>query len=450
MTDAIVIGSGPNGLAAAITLAAAGRSVRVLEAQSTIGGGARSAELTLPGFIHDRCSAIHPLAAGSPFFRSLPLDRHGLEWVHPGLPLAHPLDDGTAAILARSLDETCAGLGEDGAAWRKLVAPLVRDWDALAGEFLQPMLHWPRHPFLLAQFGMFAIQSASGLARRLFRGEPARALFAGLAAHSFLALEAPLSAGFGLVLGAAGHAVGWPFPRGGTQRLTDALAAHLRQLGGTIETDHRVTDLGELPPARATLLDLSAWQAATVAGPHLPARYRRRLERFPHGPSIFKIDYALRGPIPWRAEACRRAGTVHLGGTLDEIALGERQVTRNEVPALPFVLLAQQSVFDSSRAPAGGHTAWAYCHIPFGCDADMTGAIEGQIERFAPGFRDLILARGTSGPAQIQSANFNLVKGDISGGASDFWSFFARPIVSFTPYRMPAAGLYLCSSSTPP
>ena len=450
MVDAIIVGSGPNGLAAAITLAREGRSVRVLEAQPTIGGGARSAELTLPEFVHDCCSAIYPLAICSPFFRSLSLARHGLDWIQPELALAHPLDDGSAAILSLSLEDTCVSLGEDGRAYRQLMDPLLRKWEMLVDEFLQPIVHFPRHPWLLARFGSLAVQSAATLAQRQFRGERARALFAGLAAHSFLPLEAPGSASFGLVLAIMGHAVGWPLPRGGSQKISDALAEQLRELGGLIETRHSVQDIQKLENARAVLLDLTSWRAARVAGRRLPTAYRERLERFPHGPSVFKMDYALNGPIPWKVGACRRAGTVHLGGTLVEIAASEREVARGKIPSRPFVLLAQQSVFDQTRAPAGKHTAWAYCHVPRGCRADVSAAVETQIERFAPGFSTLILARYVSSPSILESHNANLDGGDISGGANDLRHLFARPILSAVPYRTPARGLYLCSSSTPP
>ncbi len=445
-----MVGSGPNGLAAAITLAQAGRRVRVIEAERMLGGGARSGELTLPGFVHDLGSAIHPLGFGSPFFKTLPLDRHGLEWIQPEIAVAHPFDDGSAAALYPSLEQTCAGLGQDDDAYRKLMGPLVRNWEALSNEFLQPMLHFPRHPFLLAGFGLSALQPATMLARRWFRGEPARGLFAGLAAHSFLPLEAPGSAAIGLVLGAAGHAVGWPLPRGGSQKISDALAGVLRELGGEIETGRRVQSLHELPPSRAVLLDLSVWRAAEVAGSRLPSAYQRKLARFPHGPGIFKVDYALDGPIPWRAESCRRAGTVHLGSSLEEIAAGERDVANGRLPARPFVLLAQQSLFDPTRAPAGKHTVWAYCHVPLGCPKDRTAAIEAQIERFAPGFGALVLARRSSGPSQMEASNASLEGGDISGGSNSLWRLLARPVFSANPYRMPARGLYLCSSSTPP
>ncbi len=448
--DAVVVGAGPNGLAAAITLAQAGYSVRVLEANSTIGGAARSAELTLPGFVHDLGSAIHPLAFGSPFFRVLPLERHGLEWIQSPIALAHPLENGAAACLRRDLEEPNDSLGKDARAWRRLLQPFVRDWEKLSAEFLQPMLHRPRHPIALARFGLPALFPASALARFQFREEPARALFAGIAAHSFLPLEGIASAAFGLVLGAAGHAVGWPFPRGGAQAISDALAAHLRDLGGEIETDRRIENLEQLPKARAVLFDTTCWQFAQIAGPQLPARYRRQLENFRHAPGVFKIDYALSAPVPWRAPECRSAGTLHLGGTLPEIAASEREAERGRHAEWPFVLVAQQSLFDRTRAPGNQHTLWAYCHVPHGSDFDMTDAIERQIERFAPGFRDCVLTRYTAGASALERLNSNLVGGDINGGAADLWQLFARPVVSPAPYRTPRRGLYLCSSSTPP
>ncbi len=448
--DAIVVGSGPNGLAAAITLARAGCSVRVLEANSTIGGGARSAELTLPGFVHDVCSAIHPLALCSPFFRTLPLARHGLEWIQPPIALAHPLDDGRAACLHQDLEETSDSLGKDGPAWRRLMRPFVRDWEKLSAEFLQPILHLPRHPIALARFGNAGLASARLVAEVRFKREPARALFAGIAAHSFLPLEAFASAAFGFVLGAAGHAVGWPLPRGGAQSISNALAAYLRALGGEIETDCRIENLAQLPKARAVLFDTTCWQFARIAADQLPARYRQRLERFRHAPGVFKIDYALSAPVPWRAPVCRSAGTLHLGGTLAEIAEGERRVAHGRYPERPFVLVAQQSLFDPTRAPQGNHTLWAYCHAPHGSDRDMTEAIEGQIERFAPGFRDCVLARHAAGATALERSNPNLIGGDINGGAANLWQLIARPVVSPAPYRTPLRGVYLCSSSTPP
>ena len=448
--DAIVVGSGPNGLAAAITLARAGCSVLVCEANATIGGGARSAELTLPGFLHDVCSAVHPLAAGSPFFKTLPLERFGLEWIQPDIPLAHPLDVGLAACLHRDVDLTADQLPGDSRSYRRLMKPLARKWEKLANEFLQPMLHFPRHPITLARFGIPAICPTTFLAKSLFRHEPARALFAGIAAHSFLPLEAPVSSAFALVLGLAGHAVGWPIPRGGSQRIANALAAYLHELGGKIEVNRRVDNLNDLPKSRAILLDVSVWQFLRIAGQRLPSRYRRRLESFRHAPGIFKIDYALRSPIPWKSEACRRAGTIHLGGSIDEIAAAERDVSRGKIPERPFVLVAQQSLFDETRAPHGQHTLWAYCHVPFDCNVDVSERMESQIERFAPGFRDCVLARHTIAAADLARSNANLSGGDINGGAANLMQLVARPIFSPTPYRTALPGVYLCSASTPP
>jgi phytoene dehydrogenase-like protein len=448
--DAVVVGSGPNGLAAAITLARAGCSVLVCEANATIGGGARSADLTLPGFVHDVCSAVHPLAAGSPFFKTLPLERFGLDWVEPEIPLAHPLDDGSAACLYKDVDVTAEQLHEDSRAYRRLMKPLARNWKNLSIEFLQPMLHWPKHPITLAHFGIPALCPATLLAKFLFRQESARALFAGIAAHSFLPLGAPASAAFALVLGLAGHAVGWPIPRGGSQRISNALAAYLRELGGKIEVNRPIENLDQLPRARAVLLDTSVWEFLRIAGKQLPSRYRRRLESFRHAPGIFKIDYALSEPIPWKAEACRRAGTIHLGGTIDEIAVAERDVARGKIPERPFVLVAQQSLFDEMRAPRGQHTLWAYCHVPFNCSTDMSDQIESQVERFAPGFRNCILARHTIAAANLARSNPNLVGGDINGGAANLTQLIARPTLSPTPYRTPLPGVYLCSASTPP
>ena len=448
--DAIVVGSGQNGLAAAITLARAGCSVRVYEANAMIGGGARSAELTLPGFLHDVCSAVHPLAAGSPFFKPLPLERFGLEWIQPEIPLAHPLDNGSAACVYRDLDFTAEQLGRDSRAYRRLMQPLAHNWEQLAVEFLQPMLHWPRHPITFTRFGISAICPATLLARFLFRHAPARALFAGIAAHSFLPLEGPVSSAFALVLGLAGHAVGWPVPRGGSQQISNALAGYLRELGGKIEVNRRVENLNDLPKSRAVLLDVSVWEFVRIAGQQLPSRYRRSLESFRHAPGIFKIDYALSAPIPWKAGACCRAGTIHLGGTMDEIATAERHLSRGKIPEHPFVLVAQQSVFDQTRAPIGQHTLWAYCHVPFNCDHDMSHRIESQIERFAPGFRDCILARHKMSAADLGKSNSNIAGGDINGGATNLSQLVGRPVLSPTPYRTPIKGVYLCSSSTPP
>jgi phytoene dehydrogenase-like protein len=448
--DAVIVGSGPNGLAAAITLARAGCSVVVCEANATIGGGARSAELTLPGFLHDVCSAVHPLAASSPFFTTLPLERSGLTWIQPEIPLAHPLDDGSAACLYQDIHRTAEQLAGDSRAYRRLMRPLVSHWENLANEVLQPMLHLPRHPVILAHFGILGLCPTTFLAKFLFKNEPARALFAGIAAHSFLPLEAPASSAFGLVLGLAGHVVGWPIPRGGSLQITSALAAYLRELGGKIEVEHRVDDLNDLPKSRAVMLDISVWEFLRIAGHRMPPRYRRRLESFRHAPGIFKIDYALSEPIPWKAEACRRAGTVHLSGTMNEIAVAESDISRGKIPERPFVLVAQQSLFDKTRAPAGQHTLWVYCHVPFDCNIDMSDRIEAQIERFAPGFRDCVLARHKMNGAELEKGNRNLTGGDINGGAADLAQLIARPIFSHTPYRTPLEGLYLCSASTPP
>ncbi|MFN8487243.1 MAG: NAD(P)/FAD-dependent oxidoreductase [Caldilineaceae bacterium] len=447
--DAVMVGSGPNGLAAAITLAEAGRSVCVFEARETIGGGCRSAALTLPGFIHDICSAIHPLGLGSPFLRTLPLANFGLEWIQPDLPLAHPLDDGTAVALHRSLDETVASIGADGEAWRTLFATPVKDWEKLAPTLLGP-LPLPRHPLALANIGVRALWPAEGLAEFVFREERARALFAGLAAHSILPLEQIFTASFGLILGILGHAVGWPFPRGGAQHIVEAMAGYLRSLGGVISTGHTVNSLAELPPARAILLDVTPRQLLRMASDQLPAGYRQQLENYRYGSGVFKLDYALRGPVPWRASECKRAGTVHLGGTLLEIAAGERAIWQGQHPARPYVLVTQQSLFDATRAPVGQHTLWAYCHVPNGSTVDMTDAIENQLERFAPGFRDLVLARHAFNTADIETYNANYIGGDINGGVQDIRQMWTRPTPRLNPYTTPIKGLYLCSSSTPP
>ena len=452
--DAIVVGAGPNGLAAAITLARAGRSVTVYEAGSTPGGGCRSAELTLPGFIHDPCSAIHPTAAASPFFLSLELERHGLEWIHPDAPLAHPLDDGRVVLLERSVVETGALLDaaghRDGRAWRRLFDAPVRAAEALAPELLGPLIHLPRHPIALARFGLPSVLPATVLARRVFRGEEARALFAGLAAHSMVALERPLTASFGMAMGLFAHGFGWPMARGGSGRIVDALVAELTALGGTIVTDHRVASIAALPRVRAYLFDVTPRQLLSIAGERLPSSYRHQLSRYRQGPGVFKLDWALEGPIPWAAPGAGRAATVHVGGTLEEMATAESAVAAGRHPARPFVLLVQQTLFDASRAPAGKHTAWAYCHVPNGSRVDMTDAIEAQVERFAPGFRDLILARSVRDSAAMEAYDENYVGGDINGGMADWRQLIFRPVPSLDPYATPARGIYLCSSSTPP
>jgi phytoene dehydrogenase-like protein len=447
--DAVVVGSGPNGLAAAIVLAQAGIKTLLREAAPTLGGGLRSAELTLPGFTHDVCSAVHPLAISSPFFRGLPLAAHGLDWVQPPAALAHPFDDGTAAVLERSIEATAAGLGSGGADWRRLHAPFVSAWTELADDVLAPPIRLPSHPFLMARFGVQALRPAASVARGL-RGAPARALFAGSAAHSFLALEARGTAAFGIMLSVAGHAVGWPVARGGSQRLADALVAHFRSLGGEVQTGAPVEHLDELGAARVVILDLGPHQVARLGGDRLPAAYRRTLERYRYGAAAFKLDWALDGPVPWTAPGCLRAATVHLGGTLEEIAASEAAHERGEVHDRPFVLFVQPTLFDPTRAPEGRHTAWAYCHVPNGSTLNVTDRIERQVERFAPGFRERILARSVLAPADLERRNANLIGGEINGGRMDLPQIFARPVARPMPYRTPVRGVYLCSASTPP
>jgi phytoene dehydrogenase-like protein len=446
--DAVVVGSGPNGLAAAITLARAGRSVLVIETADTVGGGVRSAELTLPGFIHDVCSAMHPLAASSPFFRELPLADHGLELAQPTAPLAHPLDDGTAVMLERSVDETSAGLGPDAEAYRKLMAPLVE-----RGDLLEPFLLGgapiPRHPLAAARFAALGLRSAVGLASR-FEGKRARALFAGLAAHSIQNLHRTPTASFGLVLGLLAHRHGWPVVRGGSQKLADALASYFRSLGGEIETGRHVDSLEELPRSGLIMLDVTPRQLLRIAGHRLPSRYLSALRRYRYGPGVFKVDWGLDRPVPWAAEECLRAGTVHLGGTLEEIAASEEAVWRGQAPKRPYVLAAQQSLFDDTRAPEGKHTLWAYCHVPNGSQVDMTERIEAQVERFAPRFRERILERSVRGPGEIERENENYVGGDINGGVQDLLQLYTRPAIRLNPYSTPLGGVFICSSSTPP
>ena len=447
--DAVIVGAGPNGLAAAITLVERGLAVLVVEAMETVGGGARTAEFTLPGFRHDVCSAIHPLALASPFFQRLPLARLGVEIIQPDAPLAHPLDDGTAVTIERSVNSTADGLGEDAGAWHSLLAPMVDDFDRLMSGALGP-LRLPRHPLVLGRFGLSALRSATGLADHLFDGERAKAVFAGMAAHSMLPLESPITASFGLVLGVSAHAVGWPIIRGGSQVLVDALATYLRALGGEILTSSPVRRLSDLPSSRVVVFDLTPRQVLEICGDALPPGYRRQLRRFRYGMGVFKVDYALDGPVPWTARECLRAGTVHLGGTIEEIAASERAIARGGHPDRPYVLIAQQSLFDDSRAPAGSHTLWAYCHVPNGSTVDMTAHIEKQIERFAPGFRDRVLARHVTTAHDLETYNPNYIGGDINGGRQDIRQLFTRPALRFDPYATPNPRLFICSSSTPP
>jgi phytoene dehydrogenase-like protein len=445
--DSVVVGSGPNGLAAAITMARAGKSVAVFEANDQVGGGVRSAELTLPGFVHDVCSAVYPLAIGSPFFRSLPLAQYGLEWIQPPAALAHPLDDGTAVIVERSIEATAFQLGGDAASYQKFFQPLVSRWDGLDVDILGPP-RMPRHPLNLIRFGLSALKPARRFGESLFGGESARALFAGLAAHSMLPLEYWGSAAFGLVLGVTAHAVGWPIVRGGAQQLSDALAAYLRSLGGEIFLNRPVGALDELPPSRIVLCDVTPRQLLKIAHPALSSAYRNRLKKFRYGMGAFKIDWALSAAVPWKAQECKQAATVHLGATAQEIAISERAAWRGDIATKPFVLAVQPSLFDSSRAPGGKHILWAYCHVPNGSDVDMTERIEAQIERFAPGFRDTVLARCVAPPAELERRNGNLVGGDINGGAPNLGQLFFRPTRKL--YSTSKPGLYLCSSSTPP
>jgi phytoene dehydrogenase-like protein len=444
--DAVVIGAGPNGLAAAIVCASSGLSVTVYEAEAAIGGGARTETLTLPGFLHDRCSSIYPLGAASPFFRTLPLAAYGHEWLHSRYPLAHPLEDGNAVVVERSVHATAQNLGADARAYERLFEPLVLGWESIVADVLAP-LHWPIHMRRLAQFGVTAMQPAARVARR-FRTARAQALFAGLAAHSGEPLDAPLTSAFAVLLGALAHAVGWPVARGGARSIPAALASCLRERGGTIVTGHRVERLTALPAATITLCDLAPEHVGQVAGDRLPTAFVRHLRRFERSGGVFKVDWALDGPIPWRAGACAHAATIHVGGTFEEIAASEAMPRQGRMPERPFVIVTQPSVCDSTRAPGSGHVAWAYCHVPLGASVDMTDTIERQIERFAPGFGDRVLARHAMGPADLARGNANLIGGDISGGAYTFRQFLARP--TWRTYSTPFRGLYLCSASTPP
>ncbi len=452
--DAVIIGSGPNGLSAAIRLAQAGCATLTLEAAETIGGGVRSKELTLPGFVHDPCAAIFPLSLASPFLRALPLEQYGLRWGHSPLAVAHPLDGGQAALVERSLEATAHHLGRcdpaDGRAYERLMRPLLEHWDAFSRDLIGPLPIPPRDRLTFIRFGLRAWAPAGALGRRLFRGPAARAMFAGMAAHSMLPFSALGSGAFGIVLGLTAHAVGWPFPLGGAGQVTQALAAHLRALGGEIAVNCEVKDLADLPPAKVYLFDVTPRQLLHIVGQRFPPGYRRALSRYRYGVGVFKLDYALDGPVPWAAEAATQAATLHLGGSLDEIETAENAVAGGQHPARPYVLAAQPSLFDPSRAPAGAHTLWAYCHVPHGSTVDMTQAIEDQIERFAPGFRRRILARSVRRPAGFEAYNPNYIGGDINGGRQDVLQLYTRPTLRLNPYTTPLNNVFICSSSTPP
>jgi phytoene dehydrogenase-like protein len=447
--DAVVVGSGPNGLAAAVLIAREGFSVTVLEAAGSIGGGTRTAELTLPGVLHDVCSAVHPLGVASPLLRSLPLEEHGLRWRWAEIDLAHPLDDGRAGVLRRSLDETAQGLGPDGAAWRRMFGPPARSFDALATEVLRPLPHLPRHPLTLARFGLRAIPPATLLAHRL-RTDAARALFAGVAAHTMHPLDRPATAAAGVTLIAAAHHSGWPVAAGGSRSISDALASLLHRLGGRIETGVRVTSLGELPPSRVTLLDVSPRALMAIAGDRLPGRVRAQLSRWRYGPSAYKLELAVEGGVPWTAEACRRAGTVHLAGTLEEIVHAEREVHRGRMPERPFVLVAQQYLADPQRSAGNVHPVWTYAHVPHAYAGDATEAIVAQLERFAPGVRERIVARHVCTPRDLEVYNPNYPGGDIATGENDAWQMLVRPRLALDPYSTGIPGVFLCSAATPP
>jgi phytoene dehydrogenase-like protein len=446
MTEAVVVGSGPNGLAAAVTLARAGIRVTVLEAADRIGGGTRSGELTLPGLLHDECSAFHPTGAGSPFLRSLPLAEHGLRWRWPQLDLAHPLDGGRAAVLSRSIADTTAGLGVDGPSWQRLFAPLARHFEALADEVLRPIPHVPRHPLRLAGFGRHAMLPATVLARR-WRTDEARALFGGVAAHQFRPLTNPFTASVGLMLTAAGHVHGWPVAEGGSQAITRALAAYLSTLGGTVVTG---TPVSTLPDADIVMLDVAPAAALAIVGERLPGRVARAYTRYRHGPGAFKLDLAVEGGIPWANEDCARAGTVHLGGTLEELTRTEAELAKGRMPERPFVLIGQQYLADPARSAGDLHPVWAYAHVPAGYDGDATEAILAQLERFAPGVRGRIRAQRARSTTELQAYNPNYVGGDIATGANDLRQLLLRPRVTAHPYRTGVPGVYLCSAATPP
>ncbi|MDR9418798.1 phytoene desaturase family protein [Gracilimonas sp.] len=447
--DAVVVGSGPNGLSAAVRLAQEGLKVVVLEAKSTIGGGTRTQELTEPGFLHDVCSAVHPTAASSPFFKTLGLENFGLEYIYPEIPYAHPLDDGEAAIAYKSLEQTIAHLGEDGKAYQKVFTEFVEHWEYLA-EDIFGTLRIPKHPLLMARFGWYGLFSGQQFTDIHFQSEKAKALFAGCAAHSIIPLNKAFTASFGLVLGSSAHALGWPVAKEGSSAITDALAKLFTSLGGSIVTDHEVNDLNDIPSSKTVLFDLTPQQINNIAGDKLPNKYRNRFKNYQYGPGTFKIDWALSEPVPWQNEACRKAGTLHLGGTFKEIAASEEDAWNGDHSENPYVLVSQPSLFDETRAPKSKHTLWAYCHVPNGSTKDMTSVIEAQIERFAPGFKDTIISKHTFNSSEMQAYNSNYIGGDINGGAQIAKQLFGRPVLKWDPYKIPVKGMYICSSSTPP
>ncbi|MEL7834311.1 NAD(P)/FAD-dependent oxidoreductase [Fodinibius sp. Rm-B-1B1-1] len=447
--DAIIIGSGPNGLAAGIHLAQKGLSVKIFEKSDTIGGGTRTQELIQPGFYNDVCSAIHPLAKASPFLKSLPLEEYGLEWIQPEVPVAHPLDNQPAGALFRSLDKTIDHLGQDGKTYQKWITPFIDSWDELLTDILAPFSPIPNNPILMARFGLKALRSANGFAKR-YQTKKARAVFAGIAAHGIMPFDDIATAAIGLVLGTAAHTVGWPYPKGGSQAITNAMAQHFQSLGGEIETGVEITSVDELPESQTILFNNTPKQILDIAGKHLPQSYAQKLQRYKYGQGVFKLDFALSDPIPWKDELCRKAGTVHVGGTLAEIAISEKQSANGKHPEKPYVLVAQQSLGDNSRAPSDNHTGWAYCHVPNGSTKNMTKPIIQQIERFAPGFRDCIIDMHSMNTKAMQSYNPNYIGGDINGGRADITQLFTRPTGLFDPYYIPKTNMYIASSSTPP
>jgi len=447
--DAVIVGSGPNGLAAGIVLQQAGLTTLIVESKPTIGGGMRSAELTLPGYVHDVCSAIHPFGVGSPFLQSLPLHEFGLEWVYPEAAVAHPFDDGRAVLLKKSIEETAQQFGEGAQAYKELMQPIVAHWDKIAPDFLGP-LGLPRYPIKFTSFGLKAIQSAKSIAFRHLKEPYSRGFFAGIAGHSILPLDKLVSSGIALVLGALGHKVGWPFPKGGAQKLADAMAKYYKSLGGSVQTDMEVQAIGDIPSHRAVLFDITPRQLLQLDGLVFPSLYRKQLENYKYGPGIFKIDWALSEPIPFKAKDCLKAATIHLGGTFEEISHAEILPWQGKHADKPYVLLVHQTPFDPSRAPEGQHTAWAYCHVPNGSTVDMTECIEQQMERFAPGFKDTVLARHTMNTAEVNHYNANYIGGDIIGGAATLSQLFTRPAIRWSPYTTPQKGVYICSSATPP